>query len=464
MARTCAACGRANDDDANFCKQCGSPLTSATPVAPSTFAPPPAGPATASGARRKGKPAPRWLAALVLVTVAALAAVMAFAFFPRGGGGGAGQSPRPTAGATVATSPAPALDQYLAGATGPRADRLAAITSDGAVKPITRFSGEQIRQIAYSPDGKWLACIAGTWRRSELWLFDAATGDARQVTAHTPDVVAVDSIAWLSPRDLLLAGYMETPKATGQNAEFLDYDTVTERSTPLTADGGAALRGISVSASREGSKVAFVTYTDHKTDRYGMATATERLEVLDRASGEVAELGHHKALFDVDARAFDEPLISPDGKAIIYRRAGSDVGTGYTVVGIDGAVLMPQKQATMPAGYAWDPGGTKVVFAGRPMSANGNAPVTFWRFDTESGAAPVAIARCSRGSSVQDLSWSPDGSTIAWAKYDPKMDWRTGVVYLMPATGGDSSPLVKQALSPVWAPGAAEPLQTSPSP
>jgi len=44
------------------------------------------------------------------------------------------------------------------------------------------------------------------------------------------------------------------------------------------------------------------------------------------------------------------------------------------------------------------------------------------------------------------------------------MDWRTGIVYLMPADGGDSTTLVKQALSPVWAPGAAEPLQTSPSP
>jgi Tol biopolymer transport system component len=478
MARTCAACGRANDDDASFCQQCGAPLAPATPVAPSTFAPPPpappeqpltappgAPPATAGGPPRKGKPAPRWLVVLVVVAVVALAAVMAFAFFPRGSGeGGTGQSPKPTAGATVAASPSPALDQYLAGATGPKADRLAAIMSDGSVKPITRFSGQQIWQIAYSPDGKWLACIAGTWRRSELWLFDAATGDARQVTASTPDIVAVDSIAWLSPRDLLLAGYTETPTATGQNAEFLDYDTETEKSTPLTANGGVALRGVSVSTSREGAKVAFVTYTDHKTDRYGMATATERLEVLDRASGEVAELGHNKALFDVNARAFDEPLISPQGQAIIYRRAGSDVGTSYTVVGVDGTVLMPAKQATMPAGYSWDPGGTKVVFTGQPMSANGDAPVTFWQFDTETGGAPVALAKYSGGSSVQELSWSPDGSTIAWAEYDPKMDWRTGIVYLMPAAGGDSQTLVKQALSPVWAPGAAEPLQTSPSP
>jgi Tol biopolymer transport system component len=476
MARTCSACGRDNDNDASFCQQCGTPL--ATPFQPeqppatrpaASKAPQPAGSPGAApvsppggGHPRKGRPTPRWLVALVSVAVVALVTVMAFAFFPRGGGDGE-QSTKPTAGATVAASPSPALDQYLAGAVGPRADRLAAIMSDGAVKPITRFSGQQIWQIAYSPDGRWLACVAGTWRRSELWLFDAATGDAHQPTAAAADIVAVESIAWLSSGNLLMAGFTETPKATGQNADFLVYDTIAEDFTPLTGNGGVALRGVSVSASREGTKVAFVTYSGRKTDRHGMVTANERLEVLDRASGEVTELGRHKALFEVNARAFDDPLISPEGQAIIYRRAGSDVGTSYTVVSVDGSVLMPEKQATMPAGYAWDPGGTKVVFTGQPASANGDAPMTFWEFDTETGGSPSVIARYE-GASVQDLSWSPDGATIAWAEYDKKMDWRTGVVHLMPAAGGDSTTLVKQALSPVWAPGAAEPLQTSPSP
>jgi Tol biopolymer transport system component len=494
MARTCAACGRANDDDASFCKQCGAPLAAAPPPppppgpsgapsaatfpAPSPPGPPPASsstpvtppgppPAPPGNARppRRGKPAPRWLVTLVAVAVVALVAVMAFAFFPRGGkDDDVVESPSPTAGATVATSPSPALDQYLAGAVGPKADRLAAIMSDGTVKPITRFSGQQIWQIAYSPDGKWLACIAGTWKRRELWLFDTASGAARQVTAAATEVVAVDSIAWLSTHDLLLAGFTEAPKSTGENADFLVYDTVTEDIAPLTGNGGVALRGVSVSASQEGAKVAFVTYTDRKTDQYGMVTATERLEVLDRPTGEIAELGHDKAYFDVNARAFDEPLISPNGEAVIYRRAGSDVGTSYTVVGVDGTVLMPEKQATMPAGYAWDPGGTKVVFTGQPItSASGTMPVTFWQFDTKTGGAPTVLAKYE-DAAVQSLSWSPDGSTIAWAEYDKKMDWRTGIVYLMPATGGDSSTLVKQALLPVWAPGAAEPLQTSPSP
>jgi Tol biopolymer transport system component len=363
----------------------------------------------------------------------------------------------------VVISPTPALGQYLAGAVGPRADRLATIAADGSVKPITRFSGEDIWQIAYSPDGKWLACVAGTYKRSELWLFDTATGAARQATANTPNVVAVDSIAWLSPGELLVAGYTETPKATGQNAEFLVYDQATETFSPLLDDGGVPLRGVSVSASRDGATVAFVTYTDVKTGSYGQVTAQERLDVLDRGSGAVTELGKNKAMFDVNARAFDEPLISPSGEAIIYRRAGSDVGTSYTVVGTDGTTLMPAKEALMPAGYAWDPDGTKVVFTGQSIkSATGTGPAIFWEFDTEAGGAATEIARY-KDTYVQDLSWSPDGASIAWAEYDQDKEWRTGNIYLMSATGGDSKALVKEALSPVWAPGSAESLQTSPS-
>ena len=305
----------------------------------------------------------------------------------------------------------PRLGQYLAGAVGPKADQLAAITSEGKVEPITRFSGEQIWQIAYSPDGKWLACIAGTYKRSELWLFSVTSGDARQATAETPAIVAVDSVAWLADGRLLVAGYAETPKATGQNAELLVYDVGGRSFAPLVDASGVSLRGVSVSASRDGDRVAFVTYTDRKTDKYGMASAKERLELLERASGEVTQLGENEALFDVNARAFDEPLISPNGEAVIYRRAGSDVGTSYTVVAADGTTLMPARETQLPAGYAWDPTGTKVVFTGHSLKPAANdsgiGPAVFWVFDTAAGSTTV-LARY-KDTMVQDLSWSPDG-------------------------------------------------------
>ncbi len=284
-------------------------------------------------------------------------------------------------------------------------------------------------------------------------------------TADTPNVVAVDSIAWLSATELLVAGYTETPKATGQNADFLVYDTGTQDFTPLVDAGGVSLRGVAVSASSDGARVAFVTYTGARTDKYGMATAKERLELLDRASGAVTELGTNRASFDVNARAFDEPLISPSGEALIYRRAGSDVGTSYTVLSADGSVLMPAKETQFPAGYAWDPDGVRVVFTGHSLKPSGDpggiGPAIFWIFDTASGATRV-VARY-RNTLVQDLSWSPDGTTIAWAEYDQEK-YRTGNVYLTPADGGDAQALVQEALSPVWAPGGAPSLQTSPSP
>ena len=82
-------------------------------------------------------------------------------------------------------------------------------------------------------------------------------------------------------------------------------------------------------------------------------------------------------------------------------------------------------------------------------------------FDTQTGGTEV-LARYS-DTMVQELSWSPDGLTIAWSDYDQDK-YRTGTIYLMPAEGGDSRPFVREALSPVWAPGAAGSLDATPGP
>ncbi|NLE22626.1 MAG: hypothetical protein GX624_07605 [Actinobacteria bacterium] len=450
MARACQGCGRSNDDDASFCQGCGAPLAEA--------------PVRAAVPPDVGGHSRIWIVAIVVAVIVAIVAVAATAYFTDGGGGtNAGLSPAPSAEPTVAVSPAPEVERYLAGAVGPRADRLATISADGAVTPIGRFSGGQIRQIAYSPDGARLACVAGTLRRSELWVYETSSGAAKQATAAAPRVVAVDSVAWLSPTELLMAGHTEKPEATGQNGALLVYDVGSGEFSPLSDAAGVPLRGVAVSASRDGGRVAFVTYTDARTDEQGMASATERLQLLDRATRQITQLGENEAFFDVDARAFDEPLLSPDGEAVIYRRAGSDVGTSYTVVDADGARLMAAKEATFPAGYAWHPDGTRVVFTGHPVKpgadGSGVGPAVFWVFDTSTRQTQV-LAR-QDGAMVQDLSWSPDGETIAWAGYDQD-HFRTGTLYLMPSTGGRSRAFVKQAISPVWAPDTAPSLVTAP--
>jgi len=295
--------------------------------------------------------------------------------------------------------------------------------------------------------------VAGTWKRRTLWITDLAADETAPVEISTPAVVSVDSVAWLNPRQLLVAGFTAMPKNQGEVAELLVYDiAMHEVVEPLKDGAGLALRGVSLSASRDGDKIAFVTYTDQQVDQYGMATATETLELLGRESGEVTELGSNEAQFDVNARSFDEPLIAPTGDAIIFRSAGSDVGTSYTVLDAAGTTLMPAKKLLYPAGYAWDPTGQKVVFTGHSTNWNGSSgdPTIFYVFDRATGGPPKELTRYKK-TAVQGLSWSPDGGKIAFAEWDQDT-YATGNIYELSSSGGDADKLAGQAMLPAYQP------------
>jgi len=517
MARNCPSCGRANEDQARFCSGCGgeiaaacpscgaalpagavfcrtcgaivdaAPATDATSAAPAAVAatrvePPPApappmqtGPAGpvpptppaamargAGGPPRRG-PSPALLVIIIVLVIAAAAAAVIYFFVLRDSSdnGTGGKTPTPVASSGNAT-PTPSTGGYLAAAVGRQGDVLGTVAADGAVKELATTLGPQIMQIAYSPDGQRIACIAGDWKRPELSVVDVEQGTVQRVSIASPALVAIESIAWLGPQSLLVAGFTVTPNYQGEDAELLVYDPVTESAEPLKDDAGVALRGISVSASADGNKIVYVTYTDQKSDQYGLWSATERLNVLDRATGSVTQLGSAKAFFDVNSRSFDDPLISPTGTAVIFRQAGSDVGTSYTVLDVNGTTLMPAKELMFPAGYAWDPSGTKVVFTGQSIKGNGSGAVYFYVFDTSLGGSPKAITNYKK-TFVQDLAWSPDGSTIAWAEWDTNK-YRSGNLYLLSPSGGDSERLASWAIMPAWAPGAVASPSPSPSP
>ena len=164
-------------------------------------------------------------------------------------------------------------------------------------------------------------------------------------------------------------------------------------------------------------------------------------------------------MFDVNSRRFDDPLISPDGDAVIFRSAGSDVGTSYTVVDAAGTTLMPAMELLAPAGYAWDPTGQQVVFTGHSTSWRGGSsdPTLFYLFDTAAGGNARVIAKYSK-TAVQELSWSPDGQTIAFSEYD-EVNYETGSIYQFSPDGGDAQLLLHDALFPAFQPaeGAAAP-------
>ena len=470
MARNCPSCGRANDDDARFCAGCGAELEALAATPPPGPPPPPTiQPAPQGG----GDPPGRGLspAVIILIVVLIVAAVVAAAAvwwtFGRGSGDHGTPTPSPVASRSAAATagPTPAASGYLAAVVGRQGSVLGAVAAEGAIRELATTLGPRFFHIAYSPDGRRIAVVAGTYKLQQLAVVDLQDGNAvTNVRITTPAVVGVDSAAWLGPDDLLVSAFTTTPKNQGEDGDLLVYHPSDGSVQPLTDSSGARLRGVEVSAARDGSRVAFVTYTDQKVDQYGSATALEHLDILDRFSGDVTQLGTSKAYFDVNARRFDAPLISPTGQAIIFRRAGSDVGTSYTVMSATGVTLMPAKELLYPAGYAWDPSGTKVVFTGQSVSSNGTgkAPVSFYLFDTAAGGAPKVIATYSK-TYVQDLAWSPDGSAIAWAEWD-KTKYRSGNLYVMPAGGGDSKRLADWAIMPAWMPGAKATVTPAASP
>ena len=423
--------------------------------------PPTASASLSGGPPRRGPPV--WLIVVLIVLVVAAAAAAAIVFLVPGDDETADVTASPTPSASASRSASPSATPSsspsstpgfpMAAVTGGKSNGLATVNADGGVTPLTEALGTEVFQVTWSPDGRRIACVAGAWDKARLWIADASSGDVTEVQIATPAVVAVDSVAWLNATELLVAGYTVKPAFQGEVAEFLVYDLVAGAvSGPLEDGAGIGLRGVSVSASANGGRVAFVTYTDQKQTEYGMPTAIEHLELLDRATGAVSELGSGTAYFDVNSRRFDEPLISPDGEAVIYRAAGSDVGTSYTVVDANGSTLMPPRELNFPAGYAWDPTGQKVVFTGHSIRGSGGAndPVVFYVFDRGVGGRAKVLTRYKK-TMVQDLSWSPDGATIAFAEWDPD-NYETGNIFQLSAEGGDAQLLVREALSPAYRP------------
>ena len=160
---------------------------------------PPTGAGRAGGPPRRGPGAALLVVLIVLVVAAAAAA--AIYFFCRARrlrqrhGRQDAHAPRVVRWRHADT----VAGGFLAAAVGRQGDVLGTVAADGAVKELATTLGPQIFQIAYSPDGKRLACVAGDWKRPELSVVDVAQGTVQRVRIASPALVAIDSIAWLGP-------------------------------------------------------------------------------------------------------------------------------------------------------------------------------------------------------------------------------------------------------------------------
>ena len=157
------------------------------------------------------------------------------------------------------------------------------------------------------------------------------------------------------------------------------------------------------------------------------------------------------------------PTFSPDGTRIAYLSELADHSTAVIVMDADGRHPVAVIDRLWVAGalvgktgfLAWSPDGRRLAVAGRPAITPGST-------DVDSGLSRIYVADLDgAGTSVlggpdmygEDLSWSPDGSTIAFAREYPCCGGPAGSIWLIAVDGSSARPLTTSGGRAVtWSP------------
>jgi Tol biopolymer transport system component len=310
------------------------------------------------------------------------------------------------------------------------------------------------QQPAWSPDGTTICYAAGR----DLWVVPAKGGQARRLTT---------------------AGEYDREPRWSPDGRYVYFSSFRDGSFALwrvASHGGRPTRLTSgngperfPSVSRDGSRLAYATYSDN-TD----------LIVRDLVSGSEQQFG--------GLRDEDEPVLSPDGRAVVYfsdRQAGhldlwyqrlSETGTP------EGAPLQLTDQHGGTAQPSYSPDGRWVAYhrvvdgqrdiwivpvpAGSPVQFTTDPALDMhpdWSPDgkeivfvsTRSGRQNLWVAPVAEGKpagparqltdgprSEEAPAWSPDGTTIAFIV---RNDRGGSEVWTVGATGGEARSLTTGA-------------------
>lgn len=170
------------------------------------------------------------------------------------------------------------------------------------------------------------------------------------------------------------------------------------------------------------------------------------LYAVDVASGQVATL-HEGSGFSIN------PQWSPDGSHLAYASNETQDGRiGIFVAAADGsnpvALLEPEAmlEGGGPISLSWSPDGSRIAFSGRDPATGRDG---LWSINAD-GTERNAIL----DGHWESVSWSPDGESLLLAG-DPLTDAGTFDLYTVRVDGSDLRPLTHDELierSPSWSP------------
>jgi Tol biopolymer transport system component len=139
-----------------------------------------------------------------------------------------------------------------------------------------------------------------------------------------------------------------------------------------------------------------------------------------------------------------EPAWSPDGSRLAYVRGDR--------LWVDGRPLTPRRKGVQNSSPAWSPDGTALVFA-RFVTKGYRTSIVVRELGTGAERVLVETRLLPRFDAVSQPDWSPDGATIAYthSRIDSEADIRPEI-RTVPAAGGASTLLIRDAQSPAWSP------------
>jgi Tol biopolymer transport system component len=163
--------------------------------------------------------------------------------------------------------------------------------------------------------------------------------------------------------------------------------------------------------------------------------------------------GEHQLAGDVGG-SHSFPTWSPDGQRIAFRRNDTELW----VVDADGtdAHLVHDCGSCNTLGYPdWTPDGAAITF-GFDAGAPGQLPTTFGvrRLDLASGTVSDVLLR-EDGKTAEQPRLSPDGSQVAYTRYNPILASTGSAIFVSDLAGGEERQLTDWdlwAAYPDWAP------------
>jgi dipeptidyl aminopeptidase/acylaminoacyl peptidase len=270
----------------------------------------------------------------------------------------------------------------------------------------------QTHQAKYSPDGKWISYISNRTGAAELFAHSVDDGRDVQITRLG---ARINSYSW-SPDSKPLALAVD---------QYGNYDISTVRvpsgeSARLTTE---TLNDVFPVWTPDGAHVVYVRLDDRWADH-------EILIVDANGSQAARAITKDTDFFDyAEGGNFGYPLVSPDGKTLLFRSQRSG-WVNYWAVPMTGGT--PRPVAPEPAnqsGARWSPDGRSSLYL---ALWNGTQDLRVANA-AGGGGAPRVVTKPADMGVVANAEWSPDGSRLSFTMETPVAP---SDLYVVSATGG----------------------------